>query len=34
MIIVIDESDAKVIKWMRIEKVGQIEKPIGNIEIS
>ena len=32
--IVIDESDAKVIKWMRIEKVGQIEKPSGNIKIS
>ena len=32
--ILIDESDAKIIKWMRIEKAEQTEKPSGNIKIS
>ena len=32
--IVIDEGDQNVIKWMRIEKVEQMQNPSGNIKIS
>ena len=32
--IVIDEGDQNVIKWMRIEKVQQMQNPSGNIKIS
>ena len=32
--IVIDEGDKNVIKWMRIEKVEQMQNPSGNIKIS